>query len=260
MIGTRRVLTLGFLLLFSVSALPAALPTTPDFFPWKDGEQLDYEIRWGVVLAAEAKFTAHQPSPGRWRFDLDLQSRGVVDTVVPIEDHLYSEIEAAPWRSLEYGSDRSEGQSRRKFVIDIDYARKTGTVRDAVKKTTVSFPVPNDAMDDLGSVLYEARRIDWKPGLVHLFRVYDGPEVIRGEGVLLRKEAIVVPGLPGPIPCLVVHLRPLYDDPAKNTHGYGTTLWIRDDASRVPLRADLKVGFGTFTLQWVPEGTLPGPG
>ena len=258
MIAARLSLTLGIFLLFSMAALPASsvvapVPApAPEPFPWKNGEQLDYEIRWGAILAAEARFTATQPLPGRWHFALDLQSRGIVESVVPIRDQIYSEVEASPWRSLEYSSDRSEGGQHRRRVMDIDYLRRSGTIRNVEDKTTTAFPVPYVAVDDIGSVLYEMRRIDWKPGMKRSLGVYDGPVVTRGEAVCLRREAITVAGLPGAISCLVIYLRPIYDDPEKDAQGYGTTLWIRDDASRVPLRADLKAGFGTFTLRWIP--------
>ncbi len=261
MTASRLSLTLGILLLFSAASLAAvpsapsassALSSVPAAFPWKDGEQLDYEIRWGAILAAEARFTATQPSPGRWHFALDLQSRGIVESVAPIRDQIYSEVEASPWRSLEYSSDRSEAGTHRRRIMDIDYLHRSGTIRDVENKTTTAFPVPYAAVDDIGSVLYEMRRIDWQPGMKRPVGVYDGPVITRGEAACLRRESIAVAGLPGEIPCLVVFLRPIYDDPVKNAQGYGTTLWIRDDASRVPLRADLKARFGTITLRWVP--------
>jgi hypothetical protein len=240
-----------FLLFLALAAWPVSLHALP--LPWKEGETLDYRITWGAVLAAEAQFTAHQVTPNRWRFALDLQSRGVVESFSPIRDRIYSLTDLAPWRSVEYGEDRSEGGAERKNVTRIDYTAHAGHFRDLEEGRGKSFPIPADALDDLGSMLYGLRRGDWKPGVVRPIHAYDGPQLHRGEAVFLRREMLDAEGFDHPVPCLVIRLHPIYDDPAKNARGYYALLWLRDDAGRIPLRADLKARFGTFTLQLVPN-------
>ena len=238
----------------AAAPVPVSTPPAPPV-PWQEGETAAYGIRWGLVSAAEAVFTAHAAAPGRWRFDLDLRSLGVVDTLFPFHDRFHSVTEAAPWRSLEYGEDRQENGKTRRTLTQIDYAHHVGTFHD-LAKPTVAFPVPDAALDDLGSMLYAVRRVPWQPGMTRPLRVHDGGKIHPGTASFLRREKIMLPGITGPIPCLVVVLRPIYADRKENARGYHATLWLRDDASRLPLRADLRARFGTFTLEWLPGGPV----
>jgi len=234
--------------------VPVSAPPSPSV-PWQEGETTAYGIRWGLVSAAQAVFTAHAPAPGRWRFDLDLRSLGAVDTLFPFHDRFHSVTETAPWRSLEYGEDRQENGKTRRTLTQIDYARHTGDYHE-LAKAAVAFPVPDTALDDLGSMLYGIRRVPWQPGMARPLRVHDGGKIHPGTASFLRREKIMIPGAAGPISCLVVVLRPIYPTRQENARGYRATLWLRDDASRLPLHADLRARFGTFTLEWLPGGPV----
>ncbi len=246
----------AFLLVLAL--LPASAAPVP--VPWKDGETLDYRIRWGAVLAASAHFTARQDADG-WRFALDLRTRGPVEAMHPIRSLVYSVTRADPWRSVAYGDDRFAGGKWRAASGWIDYAARSGSWHEDKDGATTDtpFPVPDPAVNDIGSMLYGLRLVAWKEGVPVPWRVYNGPEIEKAEASLLRREKIA-PAEGGPeVSCLVVRVRPVYADAAKDAKGYGVTLWITDDARRLPLRADLKARFGTFTLDWVTPGAIETP-
>lgn len=229
--------------------------------PWKDGETLDYLIRWGMVPAASAHFTARRDGDVGWRFALDLRTRGAAEALHAIRSVVYSVTLTGPWRSVAYGEDRVSNGAWRAEAGAIDYAAHAGSWHEAKdgKTTDKAFPVPDAAVNDIGSMLYGLRLPAWKEGVPVPLRVYNGPKIEKARAVLLRREKIVPASGGAETACLVVQVKPVYDEPEKDAKGYGATLWITDDARRLPLRAELKARFGTFTLDWVPPGSIDTP-
>lgn len=222
--------------------------------PWKTGEELTYEVHWGVLVAAEAVFTAKED--GRdWVLGLDLKSRGVVDTFNPIQSRFASRMQTDPWRSLRFEEDRSEGNKRKKNRTVLLGEPLKGRYEDLLEKKVTDFDLPQAWMDDLGSLLYAIRAQDWRREKEKFFTVYDGPKIKYGRARLVRETAEAVGEWPSQ-KLLVIEAWP-EDGKGKRKKG-SLKLWITDDEKRLPLRADLAARFGTFEIDLVKVGKTGG--
>ncbi|MDE1170859.1 MAG: DUF3108 domain-containing protein [Verrucomicrobium sp.] len=221
--------------------------------PWQDGEKLSYRIGWGLLPVAHAEFAARKDG-ALWALHLDLRSRGPIEAVHPIRDNVDSRAEeaspSAPWRSVRYEEDRSEGRHLRHRVTDVDYAAHQAVYRDLLKKSAESFSFKGEGLDDAQSLFYHLRQIDWSQGPERRFiPVYYGKKVLQIEVVRKGKEKIDNPmndDAP-PVSCHVLHMRPIDPDPKKNKEEWAT-VWLGDDARRIPWRGEFQATFGTFTV------------
>jgi hypothetical protein len=222
--------------------------------PWKNGEELTYEVHWGLFIAAEAVFTAKENGPA-WVMRLDLKSRGVVDTFNPIQSRFTSKMQTEPWRSLQFEEDRSEADERKKNRTVVLGESLKGRYEDLLEKKVTEFSLPQARMDDLGSLLYAMRVQDWRREKIRLFTVYDGPKIKYGGARLVRETTEAVGEWPRQ-KLLLIEAWP-EDEKGKRKKG-SLKLWITDDERRLPLRADFVARFGTFEIDLVKVGTTDG--
>jgi len=256
-----RVLTFILIAAFPVEGAVAAAPsavTTPhpsppvDFhhLPWSDGETLTYLVSWTTFEAAQGVFSAHDKG-GRWEFHLDLASRGLVDSFYPFTGNFWSLLGKSPWRSDEYGEYRFEPDRVIKERTRIDYARRQATreIWSEGKRTT--FPVAEDALDDLGTMLYHLRTGSWKPGDKRTLYVYESNSEKQAEVECQGREKRAFGKWPTQP---VLRLLAL---PTVGTHHRGRLLiWMTDDARHLPLHAELEFRYGSFDIDLVKTDKL----
>lgn len=213
--------------------------------PWEDGEELAYEIHWGLFVAAEGVFTArrHPQQPGQWVFLLDLKSRGVVETLSPIRSEFKSVTQVAPWRSRAFEEKRKEGKRRYDRVIRPDYRRKKIHVHDRRAQDKTDYSFDHTTVEDIGSLLYRVRVLNWGSGMKREFHVYQDKDIRTVEASFVKREKW------DGRETVVVFVRPNYGDPAKDAKGYGVNIWMTDDREKLPIRAALKAKFGTFDIR-----------
>lgn len=227
------------------AAPPAGDAGTVDFkhLPWQDGEALTYLVSLTGFNAAEGTFTAKKKD-GHWEYRLALHSAGLVDNFYPFTGYFWCKLDSSPaWRSVEYGEFRFEPNRMIKEQTQIDYGKHQGTRSNWIKGTSKTFPIAEDAVDDIGTMLYHIRAENWKPGDHRIFHVYESDS---------EKEAI--------IDCQAVETRafgtwpsqPLLRIqalPGKGTHHRGgLMLWMTNDARHLPLHADLDFRYGSFSI------------
>jgi len=222
---------------------------------WQDGEKLSYEVHWGPVIAAEALFTARREDE-KWIMNLDLKSRGVVETFNPIRSSFTSTLATVPWQSLAFEEDRSEGKKKKKNRTVVEYPSRKAHYDDFLASSGEDFTVPQDQMDDAGSLLYAMRGQDWRKDREKIFVVYDGPKIKYGHARYVKETEEAVGKWPKQ-KLLVVEAWP---ENKKGERKKGLLrLWITDDANRVPLKADLEAKFGTFEIDLVKAENLKKP-
>jgi len=216
--------------------------------PWPSGEKLTYEIRWSAVSAAEAVFRAFDRGD-KWEFQMELKSRGMIETAYPINDWFWSLQEKTPWRSIEYGEDRSEGKKRVKEQTRVDY--KVGqAVRERWTQDKVDkFPVTAQTLDDIGSMLYSLRRGSWALHDKRTLGVYESSSVKGGEVECVAMEDKAL-GMWPKQPLIKLH-----GEPTGGEHKKGAVvIWMTNDARRLPLRAYLIFKYGAFTIELTEVG------
>jgi hypothetical protein len=240
----RRLFSAGLIAL--AVSLPARAATTPvdfDHLPWKNGEKLNYLVSMGMFEAAEGTFTARDRE-GHWEFKLKLVSRGIVDEFYPFSGYFWCELgDGLPWRSVEYGEFRFEPKRTIKERTRIDYGARKGTREIWTTGQTKKFPVAEDSLDDVGTMLYHLRTGTWKPGDLRVLHIYESDSEKEATAECDGRETRAI----GPWPKQpLLHLTVL---PGKGTHHRGRlTLWMTDDARHLPLHADLEFRYGTFSI------------
>ena len=206
--------------------------------PWTDGEALTYLISLSAFEAAQGTFVAHDKGD-HWEFNLALASRGLVDDFYPFTGNFWCILAPPPWRSIEYGEYRFEPRRTIKERTRIDYSQHRGTREIWVDGKTKTFSVAEEAIDDVGTMLYHLRAGGWKPGDRRLLHVYESDsekEALaecqaresRAFGIWPRQSLLRILVLPG--------------------DGCRLMLWMTDDARRLPVHAELAFRYGSFSI------------
>jgi hypothetical protein len=234
------------------AAAPAPKPGPPvqssppvDFahLPWKDGESLTYLVTCYELNAAQGTFVAHDMGD-HWEFKLALSSQGWVSSFYPFTGWFWCVAGAGvPWRSVEYGEYRFEPKRVIKEQTLIDYAAHQGARADWMKGTTKTFPVAEDGIDDVGTMLYHLRTGPWKVGDHRTLFVYESNSEKEADvtcdaietkafGIWPAQKLIRLSALPG-----------------KGTKHHGhLTIWMTDDARHIPIHAEIEFRYGTFAM------------
>jgi hypothetical protein len=252
--------------LIQSKAAPPAAPSTPapaapapslppadmNPLPWADGEALTYLVSWMGLNAAQGVFSAHDKGD-HWEFNLQLVSCGLVNKVYPFTSYFWSLLAKSPWRSTEYGEYRFEYGRTIKEQTQINYAGHLGTREMWGEGKTKTFPVAEDAVDDLGTMLYHLRSYPWKPGDKRTLYVYESNSEKQGEVECQAREKRAFGSWPSQPLLRLMAL------PTVGTHHKGHLLiWMTDDARHLPLHAELDFRYGTFDIDLVQaDKTLP---
>ena len=221
----------------------ASPPVDYSNLPWGDGESLTYIVSCYRLLAAEGKFTAHQ-KPDHWEFTLDLKSLSWVNTFYPFTGTFWCVAgPGQPWRSVSFGENRLEPKKTINERSTIDYAKHTGTRVDLIKNKTVVYPVAEEAIDDIGTMLYHLRTGAWKAGDRRTIYVYESNSEKQANATCEGIETKAFGSYPAqPMIKLTVL-------PGKGTRHRGhLTIWMTDDARRLPVHAEIEFKYGTFDI------------
>jgi hypothetical protein len=228
------------------SPTPASGPPV-DFhqLPWADGEALRYLVSWHGLDAAQGTFVAHDKGT-HWEFKLALGSCGLVDDFYPFSADFWSILAPPPWRSVEYGEDRFEPKKTINERTRIDYARHLGTREIWARGKTMTFPITEDAIDDVGTMLYHLRTGAWNPGDHRLLHLYESDSEKEATAECEARETRAFGTWPRQPLLRILVL------PGKGTHHRGRLmLWMTDDSRRLPVHADLDFRYGTFSINLV---------
>jgi hypothetical protein len=234
---------------------PGATPAVDlDHLPWKDGESLTYVVSAYSLLAAEGTFTAHRKTD-HWEFDLDLKSDGWVNTFYPFTGQFWCILAPnAPWRSLEFGEYRFEPKRTIKERTRIDYPGHLAKREDWAKGKTTTYPIAEDGVDDIGTMLYHLRAVPWHVGDKRTAFVYESDSEKQGDATCVARETRAFGTWPSQ-PLLKLSILP-----GKGTHHRGhLTIWMTDDARRLPLHAELEFRYGTFDMDLTKTASVASP-
>ena len=227
------------------AAEPAsASPPPADFhhLPWSDGEALTYLVSMGGFEATQGTFVATKKDD-HWEFHLALASRGLVDDFYPFTGYFWCVLAPPPWRSVAYGEYRFEPRRTIKEQTRIDYAHHHGTREIWIEGKTKIFPIAEDSVDDVGTMLYHLRAGAWKPGDRRLLHIYESDSEKEALAECQARETRAFGTWPSQ-PLLRIFVLP-----GKGTHHRGSLmLWLTDDARRLPVHADLDFRYGTFSI------------
>jgi hypothetical protein len=112
-----------------------------------------------------------------------------------------------------------------------------------VEGKTKHFPIAEDSVDDVGTMLYHLRAGAWKPGDHRLLHVYESNSEKEALAECQARETRAF-GIWPSQPLLRIFVLP-----GKGTHHRGSLmLWMTDDARHLPVHADLDFRYGSFSI------------
>jgi hypothetical protein len=250
---TRSLLLACFLCTTALAARADAaadaqdkLPSPPvdlSHLPWKDGETLTYVVSCYGLLAAQGVFSAHE-KPDHWQFNLDLKSLSWVNTFYPFTAQFWCiSGPGNPWRSVEFGEYRFEPKRTIKERTRVDYPAHAATRENWVNGKTKTYPIAEAAVDDVGTMLYHLRTGPWKVGDRRTIFVYESDSEKESNATCTAIETKAFGTWPAQS---LIKLNIL---PGKGTHHHGyLTMWLTNDARRVPIHAEIAFKYGTFEV------------
>jgi hypothetical protein len=231
-------------------------PPEPGPMPFSGAETLVYDVSWrsspGVGMSAgTATFTATRgPVPGT-------DARGAAAS-----RHFAVEIQTAPWVARFFEArDRLETWTDERLIPirQEQHLREGRRVIDRATRFDVTarsmtvgegppLPWPREARDGISALFY-VRTLPLVAGYSAVIPVVEGGRRYAIELSVDRVERIVVAGR---------EVQALRAVPRLTSTGAGgrnvtSTVWISDDARRIPLRLDVETAFGSFRLDLVRE-------
>jgi hypothetical protein len=241
-----------------VTAAPAR---TERSVPFKAGESLAYDVSWSsFVTAGTATVTVREKKPSYNSLAYYIVAEG---RPTPLLSKLYTLYYKADTLLDAYtllpqrGSIFSQESARQRMKVTV-FDQSARKVHYEMRTTSVfkqDIAVPAYTQDAL-SVIYVLRAIPLKPGASMTIPVSDSGTTYTAR-INVGQREMVKTGL-GELPAL--RITPVVTDPQGKPIGRALTLWLSDDARRLPLKmaADLAVGSFNLTLREVKGGTVAG--
>ncbi len=165
--ATRALLT-GALLGLGVPAGVRAAPALPGL-PWDDpppelwfpvGEEIDYEIQWGVFTVGEATARAAWTNiDGRRLLTLTVegQSNGLIEKLYPVELFLQTLLDPVTFLPIHFEKRSREGKRRYHELTTFDHDKLRGHWRSILKDREKTFDIEPDTRDLMG-LMYWVRK------------------------------------------------------------------------------------------------------
>ncbi len=253
---------LGFILLgsplvaasLSLPSLPAAAPSF--FF----GERLVYDISWAGLNVGEGVLESEtgERLDGRDVFHVSstATSNTLLSVIFPIKDRIESIIDANGLYPYKITVDQRHGLRRRYKEIRFDQDGHTALMLSKGRESR--FDVPPRVQDILSSLYYFRTFPQLENGTSVFIDVHESKKNWKLEIKILGRETLKT--ALGTIPTVKVKAIVLFEGLLWNKGDL--TLWLTDDARRIPVMMNGKIVIGsiTATLSRVePRQLLPGP-
>lgn len=214
---------------------------------FKEGEVLNYKLKYGFITAAEANIKV-LPSDlifdGKptFRLSVDARTSGTFDIFYKVRDHYDSYVDKTDLVPYFYQEDIREGKYRRQ-----DKARFYHDSKKVVSNNG-SFTTPTNQTFDLVSAYYFARNLDISKLKINdsfTLHYFLGKEINDLQIQYVGKETIKTKL--GKINCL--KFSPSIDPGRVFKKDSRLYLWITDDENRIPIKAQVEIVVGSITME-----------
>ena len=242
--GFSKTLVLtGIPLMFAVAGWAKPLP-------FKPGEKLFYEVRWGSLPVAQVCFEV-QPfeqiqREQAFHFVFRARTYPAVERLYPVDGRIDGFTDLAVTRSLRLQKDMQEGRSQRTYRVDFDWHCGIATYENAKKKQR-RIPLSEGTLD-IVSILYFARTLPLETGMEIARPLNSGKKTRQVRARVLGKETIMLDGLPWQAFVIepdVSQAGGVFEKSKKPR----LRLWISADRHRIPLKIVGKVWVGSFVME-----------
>lgn len=228
----------------------AAVPSRAERpVPFKVGETLTYDVSWSTYLTAgTAVMTVKEKKPSYNSTAYYVVAEGRPTPLVSKLYSLYYKLDTlidAYTLLPQRGSSYSEEGSRHRFRTTVfdRVAKKAFFEFRTTSSVKADFPVSPDVQDAL-SALYVLRAIPFRAGDRFTIPVSDN-----GDSYRVRVDVGGPEGLTTPLGRMKAwRLAPTISDSKNQRVGRNLSIWLSDDARRLPLKLEAELAVGSFVL------------
>ncbi|HAL93112.1 MAG TPA: hypothetical protein DCM68_08840 [Verrucomicrobia bacterium] len=243
-------------LLWAAGMLPvSAAPELPGL-PWEDpapelwfpvGEEIDYEVYWGVFMVGEATAKAEWINrDGRRLLSLSMkaQSNGLVEKLYPVKEVLQTILDPATFLPLSFEKDSHEGRHHTHELTTFDHAAKKGRWKSLLKDKQKEFDIEADTRDLMG-LMYWIRKDRILAGETRNYRVMTDEKLYELVVEAGKAEKVSLKNY-GKVPCIKM-------EPKGKFNGMFVRkgrmfLWISDDERYTICRATASVPVASIKI------------
>lgn len=232
--------------------------------PFMDGEKLSFDVKYGLINAAEAslevKSNTYQGNPV-WLLTTNAKTHPFFDSVFRVRDKVESWWDKDTLLPYKFSKNLQEGGYRQHRVHIYNHAKRTTTYQKWHFKDNyfenVEMEIPDNTQDIL-SAFYaiRAQKLEvGKPVRVHI--TADGRSM-NTEILVHRREKRKT--IFGEVDCLVIE--PKLKGEAVFKQSGRILIWLTDDQYKIPVRLESKITIGSFvatlkSAQQVPLSIQP---
>lgn len=216
--------------------------------PFKVGESLTYDISWSTYLTAgSATMSVKERRAVGASAAYDLVAEGKPGSLLDKLYHLYYKAESLlDTRTLQpsVATVFSDEKGRQKLRTTRFTGRTTFEFQPRANEPRQTYTRPELSQDPL-SALYVVRVLPLRAGAVFTMPVVDGPDIYQARWQIAGPEPVTTPV--GPFSAW--RLTPtLSDRQGKAIPNKKLTLWLSNDARRLPLKLQVALPVGNFVL------------
>ncbi len=258
---TRRIFPIALAALLAVAAWEPAMSAPPPMpegasqpvvsgaqardgvIPFGPGEAFRFGVKFGFVRAGDAELAVEgsEMVDGEMAYRLvsTAESSRFFSTFFPVNDRVISTWSARRRIPLRFEKHIREGKYAKDEIVRFDHAREEAVYPDGKRVPIVP------GTQDVLSAFYLVRTLALNPGdVVGIPNHTDGknhPLQVR----VLRRETVEVPA--GTFRCIVVE--PLLKSAGLFKQEGSLTIWLTDDARRMPVLMKSKVAVGSIVAE-----------
>ena len=255
-------------LLAALALLPARPAMAAPFTAFADGETFTYKASWGIFLhAGDIVVAAHEEKNADgsdiFRITTDTTTRGFLHGFYSYSNQAEGVINQQTGRLASVREKGTDGEHVTDTETTFDYDRKIASYVDHHRPNrSQEAPIPDGDPIDLISALVETRDWNLQPGEKKNVLVNFGNEFYPLAIYAERYEEVRTPL--GTYHTLVLVPRMEQNPRGIFKRGGEFKVWISQQGQKLPVKMQLKLKFGTATLQLVdykktiPEQAKPG--
>ncbi len=224
-----------------------------------DGEKLTFNVKYGIVNAAEATLEArtsvYQGTPV-WYLTTNARTHNFFDKFFKIRDRVESWWDKESLLPYKFSKNLQEGRYRQHRVHIYDHARRRTTYQrwsfreNRFENSEMDMPI--DAQDIL-SAFYYVRSQPLQVGKSVMVNITADGRNMPTEVLVHRKEK--VKSIFGEVECLVIEPKLKGEALFKQTGNI--LIWVTNDAFKIPVKLESKISFGSFTATLVSAQKVP---
>ncbi len=227
-----------------------ALSAAP-FTAIRDGESFTYKVGFAIFTrAGDITITAHHEKVEGTdivRITNDTKSRGIIRSFYAFDNHAEVVIDKTTGRMLSVKESGSDPDQKTDTELLLDYVAGVARYTDRVRADrSTEFPIPAGDPMDLISALIQTRDWHLKSGEKRDILVQFGRDfyqlAIYADGI----EEVYTPR--GTFQAQVLIPKMEKDPKGMFKKGGQIKVWIAQDESRLPVKMQLKLNFGSATL------------